>query len=65
MVDNDRDIKKEDPKLKDIPEITDNKGEVYEEGEEGVVYSPNNPGSHQQAEEAKKILKKEDRNEQA
>jgi hypothetical protein len=39
--------------------------EVYEESEEGVVYSPNNPGSEQQMREAEKILKKENRNEQA
>lgn len=39
--------------------------EVYEESEEGVVYSPTNPGSEQQMREAKKILEKENRKEQA
>ncbi|HEX5797800.1 MAG TPA: hypothetical protein VFX79_00445 [Candidatus Saccharimonadales bacterium] len=48
-----------------LPTAPDNKGEVYEESEEGVVYSPNNPGSEQQMREAKKILEKENRNEQA
>lgn len=64
MIYND-DVSKEDPDLDDILDDTTEKGEVYEESEAGVVYSPSKPGDEQQAREAKKIIKKEDRNEQA